>query len=131
MSITRKFLFGAMALLAAPNIWPDDCYKPVSLIQLVATPEPSVNQAIRVKGYLAFGTSSRIFLTQDSARMGDVPSSVAVIDQTENGELIELCNERYVILSGRFVEFRNNYEITDIQEVIDIENKNSCWVKNP
>lgn len=131
MSMTQKVLFSFVALLAASNIWPGDCYKPVSIIQLVATPEANINQAIRVKGYLAFGTSSRIFLTHDSARVGDVSSSIAIIDQTENGDLIELCNERYVILSGRFVEFRNNYEITDIQEVIDIENKESCWVKNP
>jgi len=102
---------------------------PVSIIELIVIPEKYLGKTIRVKGYFEFGTSSMIYLNQTSAEIGDTPSAVSVIDETKDGSLIKSCNKKYVVVSGRFIKFRNRFEISDVTKVLDLEKMEACWEK--
>lgn len=126
-------IFSALILsvfFSIPNSQAVEGYSPISVMQLVVTPEKFVNQRVRVKGYFETGIFSIIYLNHLSAEIGDTESGVEVIDKTDEGDLALSCNKKYVVLSGRFIEQQKHYEITDVMEALDAKTLKPCWTKD-
>jgi hypothetical protein len=103
-----------------------------SVVKLLASPEEFNGQIISVIGYLRYGSTLRLYLSRDHAKVRDFESSIAVIDKTEGATLIHSsCRDKYVRASGRFRRLDNGveYGLADVVRVQNADDSQVCCSK--
>lgn len=130
--ITRTvFLF--CAVLSASHSWGNDGANQkglvnVSMIQLIADPDSYLGQTVIVSGWFGF---YNLFPTKEHYEMKDMSSSVDMTEPTEEGEMTEACDSKYVRVTGKFVLVDFLPTITKITRVFDIKKGVYCWGSPP
>ena len=99
----------------------------VSMVKLITDGEKYVGRQIRVFGYLALGSSLRIYLSKEHAEGGDSTSSIEVSD-TNNGDIYSSdCVSSYVSITGTLVERDNVLGLSDVEEIFKRSSSGYCW----
>ncbi|PKM18509.1 MAG: hypothetical protein CVV11_14470 [Gammaproteobacteria bacterium HGW-Gammaproteobacteria-15] len=106
---------------------------PVSLVQLIATPDKFLNKRIRVRGHFLSAGDSWLYLTSDHAKFRDNKSAINVLDDTETGELYDMeCNNGWVDIKGYFLAtFRSDRREIEGRLIVDsvysLNKEKYCW----
>ena len=128
---SKKIICICLLVLLLPNIVSASVY-PVSLVQLLVTPEKYDGKDITVIGYLKHTITLQLYLTRDHANMLDKRSSITILDNTSDGSLLQSsCAPSYVQIRGTFKRIKYSmYVIYDVKEVLQMDNLKICYNRN-
>src|SRR5580704_10817931 len=126
MKLRLRFFFVGLAfLLTAPTFLAQDQPIPVSLVQLIATPEKFDGKLVIVRGYLeSVGarhdiTAHLLYLSREDAE-NRLDNAVVVVASEQMRRDEEKINRMYVTLTGmsRTVRASNGASATTIKDVL-------------
>ena len=107
---------------------------PVSLVELIVSPELHKGNVVQTSGFLTHGIGLDIYLTAAHARMGDVASAIAVYPVDDR---IGRCAGDFVIIVGEFnrSDGEGRFEIVRPIEVRtragNAMSQSTCWSRRP
>ncbi len=107
------------ALLIAPAAVAEPKAIPVSVIQLVATPEKFDGKLISVTGFLVMTERALLFLHREDAEHGQASNSFSVIPSQEMRHSQEKLNGMYVRIVGVFhtVPAEGGWVVSQLREI--------------
>lgn len=127
INIISFFLFVGV-LSSPPN--EDDYYYPVSLIHLIVVPEQFQDKKVVVHGYFQIGIFTKLYLGKEQADIFDTDSAITIQDNTAEGTMSELCDGKYVEVTGLFALYEKSYELQNIERILDVKALKPCWERD-
>ena len=117
-----KYLVGLVlgcSILAGPSALAEDQPVPVSIIQLIATPEKFDGRLVTVIGFLGIGERAFLCLHREDAEHLLASNSVAVIPSEEMKRHREQLNRMYVRIVGVFhtVSAEGGWLVSQIRDI--------------
>ena len=86
-------------------------------------------KSLRVSGYLKISVGSRLFKDKAQAESGNIQFSVAVMDETAEGNMSINCHMKAVSVEGVYKLFKNQYSLMEVTRIVE-SNGNVCWEIN-
>lgn len=99
---------------------------PVSMVQLIVTPERFVGARLEVSGYLI---RQRLYLTREHAELLDHSSSVELTNEFLPDDGKSPCANALVRVTGQFVETKPGatYMISDVTQIFLPSSRTPCY----
>lgn len=92
-----RILFGLVFIFSTESCL---ALSPVSIVNMIASPEKYVGHNVRVYGYYGEGSGTKLYLTREYADAGITESAITFASDSESMEKIYKCRNNYVFVEG-------------------------------